>query len=632
MIMFKKTGKLFFKIDALRKGMSISYPSVKDGNRRNLKKNNSFSVTSPDGKIEVIFFSEDRLFYSVNMNGYTVIEKSALGVVSKNIDFGENVIIGNPQRNTCDCEYEIHGKHSHARDIHCSYIFPVLNTETGIEYKIEFRLWNDGIGYRYIFEEDIKLLISEEKSEFNLPVDSVCYYQTDTRKLQGKSSVTESRYMMNGLVVSCLATFELSNGGYVMLTESNLKNYPGCGLLSKGCGKFQVYFWDSGKFFTNGCVSPWRIAVICPDLNSFTNNDVVTNSADSMLPIFKNASWIKCGKASWSYYIDEEKSRDFETIMAYNEYVEQTKLTDYSIIDSTWRWWNITEWGAFRKVRKVVKDGENRGGIGIWIWKAIPAGPYFSFYRKWFFKQCVKAGVKGIKLDHIESESQFQINLYRKFLEEAAENNLMVVFHNPQKPTGLERTYPNLLTMEAVRGLQCGVDPDDTTIIAFTRLTVSGADYTPVCFNNPDMSKSATWTHQIASAVVLYSPLMTFADNPKMLAQTETYEFLKELPSIWDESVCLKVSKIGDVAAFARKKGENWYVGILNSLKGERDITVDFDFLSEGVSYMGEAFLDDKTERCNTVHKRIKAVKTNRIRIHLSNGGGFACVLKAQDR
>ena len=463
-----------------------------------------YSMLSPNGKIEVVLSSAEDMRYFVLYRGEMVIEPSSLGLVSKGIHLGQNVLIGKPHQSQTDDVYKVCGKHARARNLNNSYLFPVKHLDTSLEYYIEFMLWNDGIGFRYIFQEGTKLYVSEEKTQFNMPSDSICWYQTDPTKLQARTVKQETRYLVPDITVACLVTFQLRDDkGYVILTESDIRNYPGCAFKTKGRGSLQVNFWDTKRFFVENCVSPWRLAIICPDLDALANNNVVTNSAQPPSRRYADTSYIKPGKSAWTYFAERPDNCNFDTIMQYNREIEKTQLTDYNLIDASWKKWGITEIGAFIKVKRVVDDANSRGGFGIWIWKAMTDGLYFGLYRRWFFDQCVKVGVKGVKIDLIESETPFQINLYRKILRETADRKLMVIFHNPQKPTGLERTYPNLLSMESIRGVQGGLDPDDSTILPFTRLAVSGADFTPCCLSVKDLMPLGTWTHMMAASVIM---------------------------------------------------------------------------------------------------------------------------------
>ncbi len=414
--------------------------------------------------------------------------------------------------------------------------------------------------------------------------------------------------------------------GYMLLTEANLQNFPGAALQSLGRGLFGINFWNSGDFYVKGCVTPWRLAIITEDLNSMVNSTIVSNAAEPMPDLYKDADWILPGKAVWSYFVNKPISRKYDTILQFNAYAHDLGC-GYNVIDSGWRNWGLTESGAFRKVGKIVKDAEPRG-VGIWVWKSVTMGPYFPLYRKWFFKKCEKKGVKGVKLDHIESESQFMSRLYRNFAKEAAEHKLMVIYHNPQKPTGLSRTYPNLLSMEAVKGMQNKCDPDDNAILPFTRFVTGGADYTPLCFSIPERRYTASIAHMLANTIINSSPLLTISEHPLNIREQPFAKMLRELPAVWDETVALPQSTLGEAAVFVRRSGEIWYVAAQNSEKGERKLSVSLDFLPNSRVYSLELYQDVLDSQLEVKSGLYNASSKDLLSITMRSGGGFVGVFK----
>ena len=584
-----------------------------------------FEMTSPDGKLRAFISRRGELLYNVFFDGEQIIADASMGLVVKGVNIGRDTLTGEPSVEKVQTEYTDRGNDTKAVDRHNAYMVPVRHVPTGLEYQIEVRLWNDGFGFRFVFRPDMRFLINDETTTFRLPVDSVCWYQTDVRKLQGKTMRQETRYLPQGIDFACLTLFELKNDrGYVMITEANLKNYPGAALRSKGRGELEINLWDSGSFYAESFVSPWRLIIACRTLDDLVNCKVIKNAAEPEHALFAGTGtdWIVPGKAAWSYFVNVPVSRRFETVMLYNNYAHEMGYP-YSVIDSGWRRWGITEGQAFRRVAEVVRDASVKG-VGIFVWKSVRMGPYFSLYRKWFFRKCRKTGVRGIKFDHIECESQFMINLYRRFLEEAAQNHLMVLFHNPQKPTGLSRTYPNLLSMEAIRGMQSHCDPDDTAILPFTRLVAGDADYTPLCFTVPERRGDATIAHMLANTVIMTSSFLTLSEDPHVVSQQIFADFIRQLPTTWDKTIALPQSKLGDVAVFARRKGDDWYIAAQNSDKGVREVTVRLDFLDEDAAYELELFFDDKDQRPDVKRISGPSRRGDAIKIAMLSGGGFA--------
>ncbi len=253
---------------------------------------------------------------------------------------------------------------------------------------------------------------------------------------------------------------------------------------------------------------------------------------------------------------------------------------------------------------------------------------WFTPYRRRFFKKCEKIGIKGIKLDHIESETQFMTEFYRCFAREAAEHKLMVIYHNPQKPTGLRRTFPNVMSMEAIRGLQCKADADNDTILPFTRMLGGNADYTPLCFSVPRCLNEVSICHMLASAVIYNSAFFTVSEDPSILKVHGLDSFVSPLPVVWNETHVLPGSKIGEIAIFARRSGNIWYAAVFNGSQGERKINLPFSFLKDGAKYEAEIHTDNLTDQRGYNKVKISVTSADSADIAMRPSGGFAAVFR----
>ena len=354
---------------------------------------------------------------------------------------------------------------------------------------------------------------------------------------------------------------------------------------------------------------------------------VITHAAaPSSGKIYENAEWIRPGKSAWSYFIDEEHSRRFEKIMEFNALAEQAGY-EYNLADNGWRDWARTERGAFKKVKELVDDAEKRS-VGIWLWQSAMDRVWFAPYRRRLFKKCQRLGIKGIKLDHIESETQFMTEFYRRFALEAAEHKLMVIYHNPQKPTGLRRTFPNVMSMEAIRGLQCKADADNDTILPFTRMLGGNADYTPLCFSVPRCLNEVSICHMLASAIIYNSAFFTVSEDPSILKAHGLDSFVSPLPVIWNETHVLPGSKIGELAIFARRSADTWYLAVFNGSQGEKNINLPFSFLSGGKKYEAELYTDDLADQRGFNRVKICVTGADSADIAMRPSGGFAAVFR----
>lgn len=625
--MMRETGRLLLGIQARARFAAYSVFGHKtDCAAETIKNRDSYILKSPDGTLEVTV-SGGKLTYSAAVGGITVIEPSEIGLLvqgSKNI--GADVTLGEPKIEPCEETYRDLDTETDITDRHMNYIIPVRAKK--IIYSLEVRIWNDGFGFRLLFGEETGLLISDELTRFNVPGDTVCRYQTDLKKMQGKTLTQKTLELSQSEVFSCMTAFEFPGKSiYIMITESDIENYPGMALRSLGAGRFKTELWDTDKFFIKGEKTPWRIVTVCRSLDQLIHCRVITHAAAPVNDkAYENADWIRPGKSAWSYFIDEEYSRRFEKIMEFNALAQEAGY-EYNLADNGWRDWAKTERGAFKKVKELVDDAEKRS-VGIWLWQSAMDKVWFTPYRRRFFKKCEKLGIKGIKLDHIESETQFMTEFYRRFAREAAEHKLMVIYHNPQKPTGLRRTFPNVMSMEAIRGLQCKADADNDTILPFTRMLGGNADYTPLCFSVPRCLNEVSICHMLASAVIYNSAFFTVSEDPSILKAHGLDSFVSPLPAVWNETHVLPGSKIGEIAIFARRSGNRWYAAVFNSSQGERKINLPFPFLKDGAKYEAEIYTDNLTDQRGYNKVKISVTSADSADIAMRPSGGFAAVFR----
>lgn len=602
---------------------NVNYTSAK-------KAKAPFEMKSPNSRLSAYIRQNKALIFTVKKDGETVIRDSFMGLQVGRLNICSNVLVAAPKVDYKNEVYQTRGVSSWLKDEYNLYEYPVKHMTTGFEYKLQIKLFNDGFAFRFVFSKNSNLLIEKELTTFRMPLDSVCWYQTDTVKLQGKTTSCETRYVPDNTLAAALITFQLANNkGFVMLTEADVYNYPGCAFRHRGAGEFSVDLWDSGAFAFEQGTTPWRLALICDDLNSLVNCGVIKNASQPEHEIFENnKEWIRPGKSIWSYYIDKEHRLDYDRILKYNDYAAQLNYP-YTLVDHGWRSWALSELGAFKKLEEVCRDAKSRG-VDVWVWKASTMGLWFAPYRRWFLAKCKAIGAAGVKIDFNESETTLWMNYYRDCLYEAAKLGLMIIYHNPNKPTGLSRTFPNLMSMEAIRGLQGVCDADDNTILPFTRCVAGDADYTPFCTQNPKMRGNCTWAHMLANTVIFASSFMTIADDPEFLKTFVAADFLKDLPTHWDETIVLPQSKIGKLAVFARRSGSKWYVAAQNSSRGEKELKIKLAFLEKGKSYTAQIFSDDQGGV--SIKKEVKTYKSSStMAASLLCGGGFAAVFEQKE-
>ena len=269
---------------------------------------------------------------------------------------------------------------------------------------------------------------------------------------------------------------------------------------------------------------------------------------------------------------------------------------------------------------KETVDYARPRNVKIWAW--VHSREVFTPQdRLAYFQKAKAAGVVGLKIDFPEAPNAEWVNWYDAVLSDAATAQLMIDFHGAVKPSGRERTYPNELTREAVLGRESGKLPAlHDTALPFTRYVQGHADYTPTDFRLGRLGGSS-WARELAQAIVYTSPFLCYGGAPANYLENPALDILKSIPPTWDETRVIGDSEIGRTAAFARRKGDTWFVGVING-NDARPFRVNLDFLGAG-TYRAE-LLGDKPGN-NAAWNRINKTMTRRdwIGTELRRDGGF---------
>ncbi|MBC8054704.1 MAG: glycoside hydrolase family 97 catalytic domain-containing protein, partial [Sphingobacteriaceae bacterium] len=297
----------------------------------------------------------------------------------------------------------------------------------------------------------------------------------------------------------------------------------------------------------------------------------------------------------------------------------------YNLVDEDWGYWKDGDRDHWDLMKELV-DYSAKKGVKIWVWKAYPDrkgidGLHDPAKREAFFKKCKEIGIAGMKLDFFDSEDQKIIQFYQAALRDAAKYQLMINFHGANKPTGETRTWPNEMTREAVRGLEN--NPPwalANTILPFTRYLAGHADFTPVHFGK--RIGEVTWSHHIATMVIYTSPFFCIGAEPQDILDNPAKDLIKSIPAVWDETIVLSQSKIGEVAVYARRKGDAWFLAVVNGLKEPRSLTVDLSFLKKG-SYKFSQMKDDQSKQAAAIVLNSEVTSNTMLNIQLNPAGGF---------
>lgn len=536
--------------------------------------------------VEVAVGGNGRLQYSAARLGREIIGKSNLGVMLDGIDTGKDVALGEVARDSRAAFYLSRGNHAVASEI---YNASRITVKRGaLSYDLELRVFNDGLAFRYVFPRGGT--VSGEATTFAFPTRSTVWYQDNVRWYEGVYRSGPAASIPTGTLCGVPFTVELPGGlGFAAVTESALINYSGMSLRSRGRGRFQANFECDKQWTPAGnVITPWRVVIIGADLNTLVNSDIVFDVAPppdpNLFPEDLRTPWIKPGRCAWSWLcgggIDVASMEEFSRL-------GRELGFEYNLVDEGWEHWQ--PWGQFDELQQVIDYAKSQD-IGTWVWKSAPdrygiPGLYDQAVRREFFRRMSSMGVVGIKIDFLNNESFATINFIEQALADAAEYQLLVDFHGAPKPTGESRTWPNELTREGIRGLE---NLDGSLVSAalqcthpFVRYLAGPADFTPVHFAHG--RQQISWAHQLASAVVYTSPLLVFGEHPRVMLDHPAASIIKAVPCTWDETRVLPQSRIGQLVAFARRSGAEWFLAVMNG-NSQDDVTLDLplDFLGNG--------------------------------------------------
>ena len=600
----------------------------------------SVAVSSPDGKINFdLSINPDGMSYKVSFNGTDVIERSVLeiSVDQKNITTG--VRHGNVGKYTVDESYPWYGAHALAVNHGNGLRIPLQYQGEQLSYTLEVRAYNDGVAFRWIIpESNASTHIPDEATQFRIPTGSETWYHNLRGHYEGVYATKMIDTVQAGEWAAPPVTFKLpDHKGYASITEANLVGYGGMALQTDAAHGFtlrlpqhqpvsypyelryskeEVARSQQPASIHGTITTPWRVIMVGASLNDMVNSDLVHNLCPppdkTLFPQGIKTSWVRPGKAVWKYLGGGGPSTP-DNMKRFSKLAGELGF-QYNILEGFWSRWSDDT------IRNLI-DYSKQQGVGIWVWEHSK-NLRDPEARHRFFQRCHDLGVTGVKIDFFDSEAKYVIDLYDSILHETAALHLLVNFHGANKPTGLERTWPNELNREAVKGMESRSLKDratHATILPFTRYLAGPADYTPVIFN--ERRANTTYTNQVASAVILGAPLLTFAANPDSLIASPCRKMIERIPPTWDQTVVLPPSAIGQVVIFARRKGKTWFLAAMNGA-ADRKFEIPLSFLSKG-SYQTVIFQDTASNPAVVEKETRTTDASQKIIISMGEGGGF---------
>lgn len=640
--------------------------------RANLPVESAFSnIKSPDGSIEVQFRLKDgKPFYKVSKNNKPVVLESALGyVLTENDTLSDKLKIESIQDNSFQETWEQPWGQQHFVKNEYKEQMITLSEKDNKQRKIQiiFRVYNDGIGFRYVIPEQTNVgefIIMDELTEFVMAGNHEAWWipaYGDNRYeyLFQKSPIN------NLDTVHTPLTMEGDDGSHFTIHEACLINYPSMTVAAVGNNtlKCDLVPWSDGTKVKTAAPmqSPWRVLVIAQNAGELITSTLILNLNEPNK--LEDISWVKPTKylgiwwgmhtGKYSFWESENHGASTENAIAYIDYCNKLGI-DHLLIEG----WNIgwtpawyenklhvfsftesTSDFDFQKVTRYALEnnvyiiGYHETGSNIDNYLA-QIDPAMQMYQD--------AGIHDVKIGQVGSRlmlkewhhGQYGVNYYNYVLQKAADHQLTVNFHEPMKPTGLQRTYPNLMSGEGARGQEYnawseGNPPEHTVILPFTRLLGGPMDFTPGIFSIEPTRVHTTLAKQLALYLTIYSPIQMLADLPENYDGHPAFQFLMDVPVNWETTEVIN-AKIGDYYTVARKDrdSDDWYLGSITD-EHERSFDIGLSFLDEGKKYRAEIYADapDAAYDTNPEAYRLEQIEVDRnshLKIKLAKGGGEA--------
>lgn len=628
-----------------------------------------YKILSPNGKIKLELNISDEITWNVSLNEVPVIAPSSLSLEVNDKVLGKEPKVRSDKaekiRETITPVVPLKSK-----TVENHYNSLLLNFKGN--YEVAFRVYDDGVAYRFqtAFKDDIE--VNRESLRVNFPAGYQIYFPEEESYISHYertyldttlSSISEERFCSLPTLLSS------EEGVNVLITEASLVDYPNMFLYGTGGNALTSEFpkvvletspnpvrADREEKITKNAAYiaktkgtrnfPWRVFTITSNDGDIVESNLVFKlSRPSTLD---QTDWIKPGKVAWDWYnannlygVDFRAGLNTETYKYYIDFAAANDL-EYIILDEGWSisTTDLTAPNPHLDLEELIAYGKgNDVGIILWmLWKPLDQN------MESLLDQFAAWGAKGIKVDFMQRADQDMVNFYERVAKESAERKLLVDLHGAYKPTGLHRAYPNVMTFEGLKGAENNKwskanTPDHNLTLPFIRMVAGPMDYTPGVMVNANEKgfraifdtpmSMGTRCHQLAMYVVYESPLQMLADSPtNYYREPESTKFIAEIPVIWDETRVLE-AKVSDYILMARKKDEKWYVGAMTDWT-PREFNLDCSFLGEG-NYSIEIMQDGiNADRNANDYQRItkKITKDSVLQLTLAPGGGWAAIIE----
>jgi len=622
----------------------------------------TFRLQSPNRQLQLTVDVSNRIRYQLQVNGSDVVQPSDLAMeLTDGRALGRNSRL---QRSaTSSVDRVVTPLYGITRTIPERY--NELKLDFRENFSLIFRAYNEGIAYRFVTRlrdsirvqsEEVTLRFSDDYPAYFHPSEFLASYESDYAYRPLSKQTSQS---------SLPVLVEADRGIRLLLTEADLLDYPGLYLrrdstqthtLSGALPAYPRRVEQGGNSMFNLLVRerepylartigtrnfPWRvIGVATSDAELLRNQLVYLLASESKIG---DASWVKPGKVAWDWWcannltgVPFKTGFNTETYKYYIDFAARNGI-EYVNLDEGWSdqfdLLKVTDKLDMNEIVRYAK--EKKVGLILWcVWHTLDRQmiPALDQFARW--------GIAGLKVDFMDRDDQVVVNFYERLLQESAKRRMLVNYHGAYKPTGLQRTYPNQINRESVKGLEWnkfhpqGASPEHAVSLPFIRMVTGGMDYTPGAMTNANKANwrqvfeqpvsQGTRAHQLAMFVVYHAPLQMLSDAPTAYErEPNVLRFLAGVPVTWDETVPLD-GKVADFVAIARRKDNTWYLGAMTDWT-PRELKLKLDFLPEGTFEL-ELFRDGlNADRVGSDFVReVRTVKKGDvITVPMAPGGGW---------
>ena len=632
----------------------------------------SVKVSSPDGTVTVSVGVKNHCpYYTVNYQGRTLVAPSHLGYQLDNGQLGANTRMGKVIRTSVDDTWtqpwgEFETTRNNYNELKVNF-----RENTGRPMQVVFRVFNDGFGFRYIlpdYNKGKEYCINDELTEITLAHDAKGWSipSNHTEYFEG---IYKSDLLSKKDTVCTPLTIEYEKDLYLAIHEAALVDYASINLTPRSGDNGAVRLltaltpWRNGvKVYAKGEMkSPWRTMIISKTAGGLLTSNLMLNLNEPSQ--IEDTSWIEPGRYIGIWWSIHKKQNTWEMGPTHGATTENVKrymdfAARHGFSGVLAEGWN-PGWGQDEKIsylesypdfdmEEVTRYGLSKGVRFIGHTETWGNATLLENQMEQAFSWFEKLGIRAVKTGYVGhyfdgkelAKSQYGIRHYRRVIECAAKHRIMIDNHEPAMPTGLQRTMPNLMTQEGVRGQEYnawdrrgGNPPSHTVTLPFTRGLAGPTDFTPAIFNFseivPGTHPHSTLAKQLGEFVVIYSPLQMAADAIENYEGQPALSFIESCPTTWSQTL-VPNGEIGKYITTVRKErgGDRWFIGSITNEEA-RDINIALDFLDEGATYRAVIYEDGPNadyER-NPYEMTIRQINVNKgdtLHLRLARSGGAA--------